>query len=117
MCLIAPSMGGRQAPQATARRAGVGGAGVLDRIAGLQTGDHVCWTYATDAEHRQVLTTFFAEGVARGEKVFYLADDNAGAGRLLDALGDEGQPVDRLQASGQLVVKVGGGGLHAGWRL
>jgi len=78
---------------------------VLDRIAGLQTGDHVCWTYATDAEHRQVLTTFFAEGVARGEKVFYLADDNAGAGRLLDALGDEGQPVGRLQASGQLVVK------------
>jgi hypothetical protein len=96
--------GGSQGSQATPRRPGVRGVGVLDRIAGLQTGDHVCWTYATDAEHRQVLTTFFAEGVARGEKVFYLADDTA-AERLLDALMDEGQPVDRLLASGQLVFK------------
>lgn len=87
------------------RRPGVRGVGVLDRIAGLQTGDHVCWTYASDAEHRQVLTTFIAEGVARGEKVFYLADDDTAAERLLDALRDEGQPVDRLLASGQLVFK------------
>jgi MEDS: MEthanogen/methylotroph, DcmR Sensory domain len=76
--------------------------GVLDHIAGLQTGDHVCWTYASDAEHRQVLTTFFAEGVARGEKVFYLADDETAAERLLDALRDEGQPVDHLLARWRL---------------
>ena len=77
---------------------------MLNRIAGLQTGDHVCWSYASDAEHRQVLTTYFAEGIARGERVVYLAGD-AAAARVLDALRDGGQPVDRLVASGQLVVK------------
>jgi hypothetical protein len=77
---------------------------VLNRIAGLQTGDHVCWSYASDAEHRQVLTTYFAEGIARGERVVYLAGD-AAAARVMDALRDGGQPVDRLLATGPLVVK------------
>jgi anti-anti-sigma factor len=40
---------------------------------GLRLGDHVCWTYATDDEHRRVLTTFFAEGAAAGEQLVYFA--------------------------------------------
>jgi anti-anti-sigma factor len=87
-----------------ARQRGARGVGVLDRVGGLQTGDHVCWTYSSDLEYRRVLTTYFSEGVTRGEKVIYLAAGDV-AERLLDALRDEGQPVDRLLASGQLVVK------------
>jgi anti-anti-sigma factor len=86
------------------RQVGARGVGVLDDVGGLQTGDHVCWTYDSDVEHRRVVTAFSSEGVTRGEKVVYLADGEEAA-RLVDALGDEGQPVDRLLGGGQLVVK------------
>jgi anti-anti-sigma regulatory factor len=93
------SSGGGQGQRRGAREVGV-----LDRASGLQVGDHICWTYTSDEEHRQVLTTFFSEGVTRGEKLFYLSSGNS-AERLLDALEDEGQPVEDLLATGRLAVK------------
>ena len=34
---------------------------------------HVCWSYATDAEHRDFLVEFFAAGLAANERLMYLA--------------------------------------------
>jgi MEDS: MEthanogen/methylotroph, DcmR Sensory domain len=43
-------------------------------ISHVRQGDHVCLCFDTDAERDEVLTTFLRAGVARGEKLIYLAD-------------------------------------------
>lgn len=58
--VVAGSGGGRPA---AGHRRGARRVGVLDGASDLQAGDHVCWTYASDAEHRQVLTIYFSEGL------------------------------------------------------
>ncbi|HVL87572.1 MAG TPA: MEDS domain-containing protein [Candidatus Thermoplasmatota archaeon] len=44
--------------------------GVLD----LRPGDHACILYDSEENHRAVFTTFVREGLARGERVQYIAD-------------------------------------------
>jgi len=43
-------------------------------IADLGPGDHLCYLYETEEEHRAVLTPFLRQGLERGEKVLYIAD-------------------------------------------
>src|SRR2546422_7244194 len=38
----------------------------------LQHGDHICWIYGSDEEHREVLTHFLKEGLEGNERVLYL---------------------------------------------
>lgn len=40
----------------------------------MQTGDHLCLPYASDAETQQVLAAFVRDGIAAGDMVLYLAD-------------------------------------------
>lgn len=39
----------------------------------LGRGSHVCWSYASDAEHRDFLVEFFAAGLAANERLMYFA--------------------------------------------
>lgn len=69
---------------------------------GYLRGDHVCCTYADDALRRVVLSNFFADGIAAGERLVYVASDSGGCARTdLRALG---LPVDRLMRERRLVV-------------
>ncbi len=48
--------------------------GTLTDPTGVGPGDHVCWTYERAGERRRVVANYLAEGVARGERLAYLAD-------------------------------------------
>lgn len=40
----------------------------------ITTGDHLCLVFNSDAEQREIMTTFVLAGLARGEKVVYVSD-------------------------------------------
>lgn len=70
-------------------------------IAELQHGDHLCFIYETEEEHRAVITPFLRRGLEGGEKVLYIVDSRT-AGAILDYLRRDGVKVDEFLARGQL---------------
>ena len=48
--------------------------GVIEAAEGLVPGDHVCWAYEDDAELLTAIKAWAADGVARGERVLYIAE-------------------------------------------
>lgn len=72
----------------------------------LELHDHACWVYTSDEEHRRILTTYLTAGLARGERVLFLASPAERMPLVLEYLADAGQPVDDLRARGQLVLGV-----------
>jgi anti-anti-sigma factor len=59
---------------------------------------HVCWTYASDAEHRDFLAEFVAAGLAANERLMYLAPPErlrATLSELADAGIETGPLVER----------------------
>jgi len=71
--------------------------------AGLGVGDHACWRYADDDERRAVLTAYFLDGLAAGERLVYF-----GRRGTEDALDDHLAAhcdVAALRASGRLLVE------------
>jgi hypothetical protein len=116
-CAKKPTPGGlptlaNQGAEAVDRPHGPGGqgagrertTGVLDSAAGLRSGDHVCWTYGSDEERRQSLTSFFAEGAEGGEQLAYWALEGSGD-PLLEGLRDTRAQIDALVTGGRLVVQ------------
>ncbi|MGQ9594580.1 MAG: MEDS domain-containing protein [Anaerolineae bacterium] len=71
-------------------------------LGGLRPGDHVVFLYETEEEHRDLLTSFLREGLARGEKVIYLTDAHTEE-TLLDYLREGGVNPDPYLTRGQLV--------------
>src|SRR5919206_1845948 len=69
---------------------------------GLQAGDHICWVYESDEEHRDVLTHFLKDGLERNERVLYLARRFT-ATRVTGYLQDAGVAAEDVLRSGQLV--------------
>ena len=73
------------------------------RGCGFQRGDHVCWTYRSDDEHRRVLSEYFSEGASAGDKLVYVASGRQQA-RLLEHLSDAGERPHVLIRQGQLTL-------------
>ena len=48
--------------------------GVIEAAIGLVPGDHVCWAYENDADLLATIRAWAADGVARGERVLYIAE-------------------------------------------
>jgi len=46
----------------------------LPSLTDLKPGDHLCCIYATEEEHKAVLTPFMRQGLEQGEKVIYIVD-------------------------------------------
>jgi len=72
-------------------------------IADLKPGDHLCCIYETEEEHRAVLTPFLRQGLERGEKVIYIADERI-AEAVLDYLRDDGLDPQPYLERGQLII-------------
>ncbi|WP_426508526.1 MEDS domain-containing protein [Dactylosporangium sp. McL0621] len=74
----------------------------------IRPGDHLCLPFASDAEQREVVSAFIADGLRRGERVLYFSDrTNSGA---LDAwLGPRGVDGALAIARGQLEVRAADG--------
>jgi anti-anti-sigma factor len=64
---------------------------------------HVCWSYRSDAEHREFLAEYFEAGVAANERLMYFAPP-AQLGATLEKLAAAGLDVQALQHRGALSV-------------
>jgi len=69
----------------------------------FKPGDHLCWLYETDEEHRALVVRFVRQGIERGEKVLYITDAHT-VEAILDDLRKGGLSVDRYLERGQLSV-------------
>ena len=69
----------------------------------LQRGSHVCWSYASDTEHRNFLVEFFEAGLAANERLLYLAPPEQ-LQTTLSELAAAGLDVDSLLESSTLRV-------------
>src|SRR5450756_2608723 len=58
-------------------------------IEDLQPGDHLCYIYDTEEEHRELLTPYLKNGLDKHEKVIYIVDART-AETVLDYLRDAG---------------------------
>src|SRR5512143_1378978 len=70
-------------------------------LAQLRPGDHLCYLYATEAEHQTVLSLFILQGLMRGEKVLYILDYHT-ADEIFAYLRDRMPSLDDYVARGQL---------------
>lgn len=75
----------------------------LREAADLRLGDHICWTYSSDEEHRAVLTAFVAEGLQAGQRIAHVAPRGEEL-RLIEYLGDCGVDAAALIDGGRLVL-------------
>jgi ABC-type transporter Mla MlaB component len=75
--------------------------GLLDRPAGVERGDHVCWAYDDDAAFEDAAVRFLAEGLVRGDRLLWVGD--GADGRLRRSTGPLAD-VDGLTARGALRV-------------
>ncbi len=67
----------------------------------VEPGEHGCFLYQSEAEHRRVLTAFLQEGLRHHDKVLYLVHDHSYA-VVIDYLYDMVPNVASYVASGQL---------------
>ena len=72
-------------------------------VAGSPRGHHIFWTYASDDEHRRVLTNFLLEGLSKGERVCYFGFGGSEE-RILAALRGTEANVPDLLRSGRLMA-------------
>jgi diguanylate cyclase (GGDEF)-like protein/PAS domain S-box-containing protein len=75
----------------------------LTPIDNLKSGDHLCFLYETDEEHRAVISSFISQGVKRGEKVIYIRDTYPQR-TIVSYLREKGFDADRWIIKGQLVI-------------
>jgi len=73
-------------------------------VATLRVGDHLCFLYETEEEHRVVLTPFLRRGLEQGEKVVYITETRAEE-TILGYLRDDGLEVEPYLARGQLTLR------------
>lgn len=71
------------------------------QLLALKQGDHVCAIYETVAERQAVVVPFIQQGLARGDRCLYIADDDA-TRELAHALASAGVEVSGEQQRGTL---------------
>jgi PAS domain S-box-containing protein len=75
----------------------------VSEVDGLKAGDHVCFIYETEEEHRLLTIPFFRKGLEKGEKVIYITDAHD-AEVVLDYLQEDGLDVERYIESEQITL-------------
>jgi signal transduction histidine kinase len=71
--------------------------------AGLGLHQHLCFIYETQEEQFAAALPFLRSGLERGEKCFFVADQNSGTA-VLNALRKAGTDVDRYLKNGELIL-------------
>jgi len=69
----------------------------------ISPGEHLCFMYKTEEEHRNIITPFICHGLEQGEKVIYVVDAHSKQEILL-YLEQEGFSTDNYITSGQLII-------------
>jgi anti-anti-sigma regulatory factor len=70
----------------------------------VRLGDHLCLPFSSDDEQREVLTTYIVDGLARGERVIYYADQT-GPDVIGSWLADSGIETSRMIDEGRLQIR------------
>jgi anti-anti-sigma regulatory factor len=70
----------------------------------VRLGDHLCLPFSSDDEQREVLTTYIVDGLARGERVIYYADQTA-PDVIGSWLADSGVEISRMVDEGRLEIR------------
>ncbi|NJC69114.1 STAS domain-containing protein [Planosporangium thailandense] len=70
----------------------------------VRLGDHLCLPFSSDDEQREVLTTYIVDGLARGERVIYYADQTA-PDMIGSWLADSGVETGRMVDEGRLEIR------------
>ncbi|GAA1807847.1 hypothetical protein GCM10009835_28590 [Planosporangium flavigriseum] len=78
--------------------------GKTRQVRKVQLGDHLCLPFSSDDEQREVLTTYIVDGLARGERVIYYADQT-GPDVIGSWLADSGIEVNRVVDEGHLEIR------------
>lgn len=73
-------------------------------ITDLQPGEHVCFIYETEKEHKTVTTSLLRRGLERSEKVLYIADTHS-AQDTHNYLRENGLKVELYLETGQLSIR------------
>lgn len=76
---------------------------ILPSVVHMREGDHYCGIYRTDEDHRALIVDFIRQGVAKGEKIFYIVNVHTAA-QLRALLEQSGVDVEALLAKNQLVI-------------
>ncbi len=69
----------------------------------LRPGDHICFIYQTEAEHRSMIVPWVREGLQQRQRVLYIADAHP-VETVLELLERDGIDTEAFLASGQLVA-------------
>lgn len=77
--------------------------GPVSDAGGLGSGDHVCWVYDNDDDHRAGITRYVADGIDGGERIAYLTDHYDEAA-IVACLSAAGLAPRRLIEQGSLVI-------------
>ncbi len=75
----------------------------IRQLADIKPGDHLCFIYESDEEHREVITEYIRHGLEHNQKILYIADEGTNE-QIRGYLSDDGlDPAPYLQ-SGQLLI-------------
>jgi len=72
-------------------------------LSNLKPGDHLCWVYETDEEHRSVLIPFLSQGVENDEKILFIWDVSS-AEDTVRYLRNDSMDVEACLCRGQLSI-------------
>ncbi len=75
----------------------------IRRIEDLLPGDHLCCIYSDDEERRRLLARFLHDGLERGEKVVYVADETT-VDEVFSFIDSARFSITTLRERGQLVI-------------
>lgn len=78
--------------------------GKTRQVRKVRLGDHLCLPFSSDDEQREVLTAYIVDGLTRGERVIYYADQTA-PDMIGSWLADSGVEIGRMVAEGQLEIR------------
>ncbi len=76
----------------------------FQELSNLEPGEHLCWIYESEEEHRSLLTPYLRQGLEQGEKIIYIVDNHSEK-EILGYLRDDGVSVKPYIKSGQLSIR------------
>ena len=76
----------------------------FQELSNLEPGEHLCWIYESEEEHRSLLTPYLRQGLEHGEKIIYIVDNHSEK-EILGYLRDDGVSVKPYITSGQLSIR------------
>lgn len=78
----------------------------IKSIEELRPGDHVCWIYDSDEQHKALMTPYLLAGLTQNDKVVYIPDERA-SNMLFEYLKAENADPSPFLNSGQLADPAG----------